>query len=148
MVRQAKPTCHRPLLTHILSADAVPKVKLQAAPPGKASSKSLSKRDSIPVPTTIVTKVDGEPSCGEVPHTDAYNKRTMDAEPDVVEEKGDVPGKSFRVLGTVQRAIDRVRLANFFFEQILAIRLFRTEIFDRKGFPDSSGWRVRSYGLR
>lgn len=64
----------------------------------------------------MVTKVDGEPSYGEVPHTDAHKKRTMDAEPDVVEEKGDVPGKFFRMLGTVQRAIDRVRLANFFFE--------------------------------
>lgn len=97
-------------------ADAVPKVKLQAAPPRKASSSNTSKRDNVPIPTTIVTKANGEPSHGEVPHTDAYNKRTMDVEPDVVEEKGDVLGKSFRVLGTVQRAIDRVRLANFFFE--------------------------------
>ena len=83
------------------SVDAVPKVILGAVPPGKGSSNTQNarKRDSVPIPTTIVTKVDGEPSHGEVPHTDAYNKRTMDAEPDVVEEKGDVPGKFFRVAG-------------------------------------------------
>ncbi|KAK8164029.1 hypothetical protein IWX90DRAFT_247067 [Phyllosticta citrichinensis] len=38
-----------------------------------------------PTPMTRVEKVDDEPSYGEVPGTDAYNKRTQDAVPDQVE---------------------------------------------------------------
>ncbi|KAI1497374.1 hypothetical protein F5X99DRAFT_421420 [Biscogniauxia marginata] len=37
-----------------------------------------------PVPRTRVEKVDDEPSYGEVPGTDAYEKRTKDAEPDEI----------------------------------------------------------------
>lgn len=44
------------------------------------------------IPTTVVSKVDGEPSLGEVPGTAAYAKRQQDAGPDVVVETGDVPG--------------------------------------------------------
>ncbi|KAI5917797.1 hypothetical protein F4810DRAFT_695004 [Camillea tinctor] len=43
-----------------------------------------------PVPRTRVEKVDDEPSYGEVPGTDAYEKRTTDAEPDeiaIIEEE-------------------------------------------------------------
>jgi hypothetical protein len=38
-----------------------------------------------PIPVTRVERVDDEPAHGEVPGTDAYNKRTLDAVPDEVE---------------------------------------------------------------
>jgi hypothetical protein len=38
-----------------------------------------------PIPITRVERVDDEPAHGEVPGTDAYNKRTQDAVPDEVE---------------------------------------------------------------
>ena len=47
----------------------------------------------VPIPRTVVTRVDSKPSHGEVPGTDAYKIRVADAEPDVMEKKGDVPGK-------------------------------------------------------
>lgn len=78
-------------------ADAVPDVVLPASKPDQGStSQSLStgSSDQIPVPKTVVTKVDGEPSHGEVPGTEAHEIRKADAEPDAVEEKGDLPGKS------------------------------------------------------
>lgn len=40
---------------------------------------------SSPIPTTRVEKVDGEPSYGQVPGTQAYEKRRQDAVPDEVE---------------------------------------------------------------
>jgi len=46
-----------------------------------------------PVPRTVVTRVDSSPVHGAVPGTKAYKMRTMDAEPDQVEKKGDVPSK-------------------------------------------------------
>lgn len=81
-------------------ADAVPDVVLQGSENNQGSSgASESQPESGTVnqsiPTTVVSKVDAEPSYGEVPGTDAYAMRTEDAEPDVVEEKGDVPGMLF-----------------------------------------------------
>ena len=38
-----------------------------------------------PIPVTRVERVDDQPSYGEVPGTDAYNKRVQDAVPDEVE---------------------------------------------------------------
>ena len=49
--------------------------------------------EEIPVPMTVVTKVDSKPTHGEVPGTDAFNIRKGDAEPDKVEKKGDIPSK-------------------------------------------------------
>jgi len=46
----------------------------------------------LPIPITKVEKVDSEPSHGEVPGTEAFEIRKGDAEPDIVEEVGDVPG--------------------------------------------------------
>ncbi|KAL8766507.1 MAG: hypothetical protein Q9209_006723 [Squamulea sp. 1 TL-2023] len=82
-------------------ADAVPDVILQS--PNAKSSFPDGVLDSeihpeIPVPKTVVTKVDEEPCHGEVPGTEAYDMRTEDAEPDVVETKGDplgLPTSSF-----------------------------------------------------
>ncbi|KAF2450873.1 hypothetical protein P171DRAFT_503658 [Karstenula rhodostoma CBS 690.94] len=54
-----------------------------------ASEGRLEKPDrstaTSPIPVTRVERVDDEPSYGEVPGTDAYNKRTQDAVPDEVE---------------------------------------------------------------
>ena len=78
-------------------ADAVPDLVIQS-PKSKSTfgqvSPSSALSPEVPLPTTIVTKVDEEPRHGEVPGTEAYNMRTEDAEPDVVETKGDPPGKS------------------------------------------------------
>ncbi|KAI0483112.1 hypothetical protein GGR56DRAFT_226028 [Xylariaceae sp. FL0804] len=54
------------------------------------SAPSHSPGATSPVPRTRVEKVDDEPSHGEVPGTQAYEKRTHDAEPDeiaIVEDK-------------------------------------------------------------
>ena len=78
-------------------ADAVPDVVLQVAENnlGSSSTSESQPRSGMleqPIPITVVSKVDAEPSYGEVPGTDAYAMRKEDAEPDVVEEKGDGPG--------------------------------------------------------
>ncbi|KAI9876874.1 MAG: hypothetical protein M1830_005417 [Pleopsidium flavum] len=78
-------------------ADAVPDVVLQAPENARNPSKTSLSRPGgtpgdLPIPTTVVSKVDTEPSYGEVPGTDAYDMRKGDAEPDIVEEKGDIPG--------------------------------------------------------
>ena len=77
-------------------ADAVPDVILQA--PESDQAPVVEDRDDsispdIPVPTTVITKVDSKPSHGEIPGTDAFDKRKGDAKPDVVEKKGDVSGE-------------------------------------------------------
>ena len=86
-------------------ADAVPDVVLQAPDdvtksPSSPLSHSESTRADQPIPTTVVTKVDAEPSYGEVPGTDAYAMRTEDAEPDIVEERGDIPGRRHLTLSS------------------------------------------------
>lgn len=82
---------------HMRQADAVPDVILQS-PKTKAAFGDTSPASGpvpeIPVPKTVVTKVDEQPSHGEVPGTEAYNMRTEDATPDLVEMKGDLFGKS------------------------------------------------------
>lgn len=47
----------------------------------------------IPVPRTVITRVDSEPAHGEVPGTQAAAVRAADAEPDVLEKQADVPSK-------------------------------------------------------
>ncbi|KAL7935023.1 hypothetical protein V8C35DRAFT_300474 [Trichoderma chlorosporum] len=49
-----------------------------------AQSAPASPGVSSPVPKTRVERVDNEPSYGEVPGTEAYNKREQDAEPDEI----------------------------------------------------------------
>lgn len=77
---------------HMRQADAVPDVILQS-PKAKAafgdSSPTSATSPGIPIPKTVVTKVDEQPSHGEVPGTEAFDMRTEDATPDVVETKGD-----------------------------------------------------------
>ena len=77
-------------------ADAVPDVILQAGAHDEApvvEDRGGSKSAEIPIPTTVITKVDSNPSHGEIPGTDAFDMRKGDAKPDVVEKKGDVSGE-------------------------------------------------------
>ena len=73
-------------------ADAVPDVILQS-PKAKTAfgdhSPASATTPEVPIPKTVVTKVDEQPSHGEVPGTEAFEMRTEDATPDVVETKGD-----------------------------------------------------------
>ena len=80
----------------IRSADAVPDVILQATweeDTHLAKTRGATASSNISIPRTMITKVDSEPSHGEVPGTDAFEIRKGDAKPDVVEKKGDVSGK-------------------------------------------------------
>lgn len=78
-------------------ADAVPDVimKLGSNPGTPSRSRAGSTPGDLPIPITKVERVDSSPSYGEVPGTEAYEKRKGDAEPDFVEEVGDAPGKGF-----------------------------------------------------
>lgn len=56
-------------------------------------SRAQSTPGDHPIPITRVEKIDSEPSHGEVPGTEAYEMRKRDAEPDIVRQAGDRPGK-------------------------------------------------------
>ena len=78
--------------------DAVPDVILKTPGPGRKGTTSSEDSEGqarsnsdIPVPETIITRVDSIPSHGEVSGTEAAKKRKLDAAPDIVETKGDVP---------------------------------------------------------
>ena len=100
----------------VRKADAVPDVILQAS----KSEQILSDENEgggvspeIPIPKTVITKVDSDPGHGEVPGTDTFDLRRGDAKPDIVEKKGNVSGKwKDALLGAVQRANDLVRFTN------------------------------------
>ncbi|KAI9817234.1 MAG: hypothetical protein M1827_001347 [Pycnora praestabilis] len=86
-------------------ADAVPDVVVEAQENGtpdvgSSRSRSGSTPGDLPIPTTVVSKVDMEPSHGEVPGTDAYEMRKSDAEPNIVEKKGDIEGKHFPIISS------------------------------------------------
>ena len=76
-------------------ADAVPDAIAKAPEPASPSfSPEPPKSPGHPdIPQTVITRVDSEPRHGEVPGTEAYNLRKKDAEPDILEKKGDVPRK-------------------------------------------------------
>lgn len=81
-------------------ADALPDI-VRPIPAAAAAAAPISSEDQsaqvlpkIPVPTTIITKVDSPPNHGEVPGTEAFDLRKADANPDIVEEKGDITGRS------------------------------------------------------
>jgi hypothetical protein len=81
----------------IHEADAIPDVVLEVHEKGRDVGSSRSRSGStpgdLPIPITKVEKVDSTPSHGEIPGTEAYELRKGDAEPDIVEEVGDIPGK-------------------------------------------------------
>ena len=77
-------------------ADAVPDIIMPSAknPPIDSEDQGADISPTIPVPTTVITKVDSAPRHGEVPGTEAFDKRKGDSKPDLVEKKGDVPSES------------------------------------------------------
>ena len=78
------------------TADAVPDVirpiSSQSSVLIEADDQPGAKSAEIPVPMTVITKVDSKPSHGEVPGTEAYNIRMGDAKPDVIENENDKEG--------------------------------------------------------
>ncbi len=77
-------------------ADAVPDAIRKIPSPGEQKTQQQESEGpkKIPrIPRTVVTRVDSKPAHGEVPGTRAYDIRIQDAEPDVLEKKGDVPSK-------------------------------------------------------
>ncbi|KAI9786806.1 MAG: hypothetical protein M1835_002930 [Candelina submexicana] len=76
-------------------ADAVPDVVLKAPENDDKVAANLQSghtRSDLPIPSTVISKVDDKPSDGKVPGTDAYSIRQSDTKPDAVEETGDVKG--------------------------------------------------------
>ena len=75
-------------------ADAVPDVIRSVSSQPESSiidgSKDGVAPPEMPVPTTVITRVDSEPSHGEIPGTEAYDIRKSDAKADIVEKKGDI----------------------------------------------------------
>ncbi|KUJ22582.1 uncharacterized protein LY89DRAFT_607291 [Mollisia scopiformis] len=77
-------------------ADAVPDLVVRSGSRSRSStmrSRSGSTPGDLPIPVTKVERVDSKPAHGEVPGTKAYEMRRGDAQPDIVEEVEDVPGK-------------------------------------------------------
>jgi hypothetical protein len=77
------------------AADAVPDMVIASgdrSPSIRARSRAPSTPGDLPIPITKVEKVDSEPSHGEVPGTKAFELRRGDAQPDLVEQIGDLPG--------------------------------------------------------
>ena len=83
-------------------ADAAPDIVLKAPDPGKlppALNNPLSTpANDMPIPETIISRVDSKPSHGEQPGTKAHDMRARDATPDAVERVGDAAGKISRQL--------------------------------------------------
>lgn len=77
----------------IREQDAVPdeiEVIREGGPSGDRSPAGLQERPSTPVPHTMVEKLDTDsPSYGEVPGTEAFEKRQADAVPDLVKKIND-----------------------------------------------------------
>ncbi|KIW11167.1 hypothetical protein PV08_10467 [Exophiala spinifera] len=79
--------------------DAAPDVILKTPDPTKRrpiedDTQRERPPSNVAVPETIVFRVDSEPAHGEVPGTEAYKKRALDAAPDIVEKKSDESGNS------------------------------------------------------
>lgn len=77
-------------------ADAVPDMVVRSGSRSRSStmrSRSGSTPGDLPIPVTKVERVDSKLAHGEVPGTKAYELRRGDAQPDIVEEVGDLPGK-------------------------------------------------------
>ncbi|EXJ85807.1 hypothetical protein A1O1_06176 [Capronia coronata CBS 617.96] len=81
--------------------DAAPDVVLNHPESGRRRSVAEGDSDdaspkpavlSTPIPETVVTRIDTTPAHGEVPGTEAYEKRTQDATPDVLEIKDTTSG--------------------------------------------------------
>lgn len=71
----------RPIFTDPMIDEASSDEHFSDASEGRPTRKEATS----PIPITRVERVDDEPAHGEVPGTDAYQKRTQDAVPDEVE---------------------------------------------------------------
>ncbi|KAI1435317.1 hypothetical protein GGR50DRAFT_336559 [Xylaria sp. CBS 124048] len=74
------------------------------------SAPGSSTRAVSPIPRTRVEKVDDEPSYGEVPGTEAYNRRTEDAPPDeiaIVKDEDDQPVSTSPAVATGSTVIPK-----------------------------------------
>ena len=67
-------------------ADAVPDIISTNTPQQPKKSGHYSSPSVESIPKTVVTRVDSDPSYGEVPGTEAYKKRMQDAQPDILEK--------------------------------------------------------------
>lgn len=81
-------------------ADAAPDVVLKAPDPEKMAPAinepvQSTQHGNVPIPETIISRVDSEPAHGEEPGTEAYKMRRRDATPDAIERVDDVTGKVF-----------------------------------------------------
>jgi len=81
----------------IRKADAIPDMVIKVPQqehisPGNTRSRAGSTPGDLPIPITRVERVDDVPSHGEIPGTDAYEKRKGDAVPDIIEQVGNAPG--------------------------------------------------------
>lgn len=84
-------------------ADATPDLVLKSPVSGKqaAAFPLFSDTDGaertqppqIPIPETVITRVDSRPAHGELEETAAHEMRRQDAEPDVLEHESDPTGK-------------------------------------------------------
>lgn len=78
-------------------ADAAPDMIFKASDPRRPSfdtdNESTIPRPDIPIPSTVITRVDSSPGHGEGEDTHAFNMRQQDAEPDKVEVKGAPTGE-------------------------------------------------------
>ncbi|KAG4440463.1 hypothetical protein IFR05_004057 [Cadophora sp. M221] len=94
-------------LAHDLrAADSVPDLVVRSGERSRSSStrsRAGSTPGDLPIPITKVEKIDSSPRHGEVPGTKAYELRRGDAEPDIVEEVGEAPGKGISISCTSER---------------------------------------------
>jgi hypothetical protein len=78
-------------------ADAAPDLVVRASDSGRKSfdldSEGASSRPDIPIPATVITRVDSLPAHGEVEGSDAFSIRQQDAEPDKTEVQRDSAGE-------------------------------------------------------
>lgn len=76
-------------------ADAIPDV-IRPATASETQVDGLADRhiaSDINVPSTVITKIDSEPSHGEIPGTEAFEMRKSDAKPDNVVKVSDGRGQ-------------------------------------------------------
>lgn len=88
------------------TADAKPDVVLKAPDPERMAPAinepvQNAQHGNIPIPETVISRVDSEPAHGEKPGTEAFEKRQRDATPDVVERVNDVAGNDSRYVQTI-----------------------------------------------
>jgi hypothetical protein len=103
-------------------ADAAPDVVLKSPEsanqahllPSFSDNSDAERTDSpqVPIPETIVTRVDSRPAHGEMEGTAAYDKRRQDAEPDVLEHESNLTGECSELKRSSGGRLTGVRVAN------------------------------------